>query len=110
MIILFLCWSVADPHAIPKATHSKRLENHLPRRFPGGEIILCFGCVSEWVSRDVDLQSAVRDPPEQVLQGERNVLKAALNGVATKRQIPFQEIADELPSGTRCRSLISDPE
>src|SRR5258705_13310236 len=80
-----------------------------PVGLAGGEVILSFGRVSERVSGDVDLQRAIRDPREQVLEGERNVLKAALQRVATKRDILFQEMSGELTGAGNCRSLISHP-
>src|SRR5258708_19498464 len=80
-----------------------------PVGLSGGEVVLSFGRVSERVSCDVDLQRAISDPREQVLEGERNVLKAALQRVATKRDILFQEMSGELTGGGSCRSLISHP-
>src|SRR6185295_18184486 len=74
-------------HWILTCTSCKRLENDLSRRLAGGEVILSFGRVSERVSCDVDLQRAISEPREQVLEGEQNVLKVALQSVATKRDI-----------------------
>src|SRR5260221_9490603 len=86
-------------HWVLTCISCKRLENDLAGRLPGGEVILSFGRVSERVSRDLDFQRAISDPREQVLEGERNLLKAALQRVATKRDILFEEMAGELTGG-----------
>src|SRR5258705_426966 len=96
-------------HRILTCTSCKRLENDLSRGLAGGEVILSFGRVSERVSCDVDLQRAISDPREQVLESERNVLKAALQRVAAKRDILFQEMSGEPTGGGSCGSLISHP-
>src|SRR6185295_1204185 len=96
-------------HRILTGTSFERLQNDFSRGLAGGEVILSFGRVSERVSCDVDLQGAISEPREQVVQGERNVLKAALQRVATKRDILFQEMSGELTGSGTCRSLISHP-
>src|SRR5258708_7724864 len=74
-------------HRILTCTSFKRLENDLSRGLAGGEVILSFGRVSERVSCDVDLQRAISDPREQVLESERDVLNATLQPLTANRDI-----------------------